>query len=193
MTPSFCELLQNIDVDRLLYDCQRKSALDREKLHDQLFEVLTKMLEKEDTFRHAFPDERSLYRYLSKATIQNTIKLHQRQNRRKELAKTNVASFTESPEEQWQASLDSQDLQAIAQRHFRESNEREKVVDECMHLLKTILEDPESYILKRAKGQKAGSLVFQYSHLAEALGWNRPKLYNRLERIRSIFSHLLEE
>lgn len=185
---TFRQQLEDIDLNRVLDRTYASTKLERELLRDQLFDVLAAMLDRQIQYEGAFPNREALEGYLRRATARNAIRHSQRRGRHSPLEEHLLQDDGSSPEQVIQEKLDQTALKEwLHATQKRAQAEESTQSTECQKLLSLLLSDPERYIRKRESGQEAGQWVFQHVQLAEAMGWSRKVLRNRLSLLKQLF------
>lgn len=189
-TLTFQEVLESLDLERLIRVCAARTGFAEEHLREQLFEVIGTMIAKQELFAQAFANEAALWTYLSKATVRMCTKQQQKNKQMTKLEAEHIQDKAPSPEQLVMEQLDTTHLVEWVEQKFIASRTPKRIQKECKQLLKIVLTQPERYIHKRESGEKAGRLVFQHSAIASKLGWPRRQVYERLAFLRELVLQL---
>lgn len=189
MSGRFRHLVEQIDVEKVVHGCHMHTRLSPDVLRDQLFEVLTVMLEKQEQYDMAFENVHALEGYIRRSIIRSAIRQQKRTDAHHSLQSYILQDRSASPEEHVQYILDQSRLSNALESILSQHQESEHIED-YRNLLHLILSDPDLYIRKRRSGEQEGTLVFQHVLLAKTLGWTRKVLSNRIHHLRKMFFQL---
>jgi len=186
--------IKHLDLDDFVEECYRKTQLPKELLQDATLEILTKILAQESNFNGRFENAYAFHGYVRKSALRRAWNTYQ-DSIQKEKKLENVWLFegSDSPEDMVLSALEHQSFVEVVKRVLHRTNEAQGLLNEGHELIEVIMSAPDTYIQRRESGKKKGHLVFNYVALMKALGWNKQKLYDRLERIRKVFVKELKQ
>ncbi|HAA56856.1 MAG TPA: hypothetical protein DCE42_18965 [Myxococcales bacterium] len=186
MSTDFRKQVEQLDIEQIVERGYASTQLDKDLLRDQLFEVLTAMLDQQARYNGAFENQIALEHYLRRAMTRNAIRQRQRIGKQQPLSTTQLEDKNASPEQKVQYLLDHAALSQVMQHKLHQAKD-DKFIEDVRSLLDLVLSDPDLYIRKRRTGPQAGTLVFQHVLLADTLGWSRKILTKRLSQLQQIF------
>lgn len=186
MSTDFRKQVEQLDIEQIVERGYASTQLDKDLLRDQLFEVLTAMLDQQARYNDAFENQIALEHYLRRAMTRNAIRQRQRIGKQQPLSTTQLEDKNASPEQKVQYLLDHAALSQVMQHKLHQAKD-DKFIEDVRSLLDLVLSDPDLYIRKRRTGPQAGTLVFQHVLLADTLGWSRKILTKRLSQLQQIF------
>lgn len=177
-------LIDSLALEALAADCAQVLGLQREQAKDGVLDILSAMLAAEKKYDGAFESSRKLYHYVRIATIRHLTR--QQKKHMKSLSLHKEAVTLSVTEQELHTHWPRQELSTTFQQVLADASETASIKTDCLDLFMLLLAHPETYIRIRVSGPDAGEYVFQASKLADALGWTRRKVYDRLKRIRQL-------
>lgn len=186
--------LQRMKLDELVEDCHRQTGLSRDSLKDAALEVLARMLQDEWKWQGRFENPSAFFGYIRKSSIRRVIASTQEAQHREGLLKRSWDSpDVETPEQQLFAVLECEAFSDLLARALHKAGESEGLLQEGKQLVTLILSDPERFIKRRQSGKNKDVWVLHYVELVKELGWNKQRVYDRLERIRTLIARELRK
>lgn len=184
-TTSLRQHLHRFDLDAFVQDCSVRTGFAFEQLYDAVFDLIARMLQQEEKFEHSFPHVRSLEAYLRKAAVRDCIREVRKHSRFETEEDRVLTDPSLNPEEQVFEELAQHDFKTLMKSALEHSRQPERVKVDLNTLLKELLASPDVYVQVRRSGPEKGTLCFEVTALAQALQWDRKRVYKRIEQLRN--------
>lgn len=186
------ELLEGFDLEHFLLGTHKKTRLELSELRERTMEVIAELL-LEDRFHSSFPNVEALAGYIQKVTIRRIYQAQQASQSLRQDLHTIQWQRTQTPEELLLHSLHEQSLNMLLQQVFQQLDESDGLQADILLLVQHVLAEPDRYLRTRQSGSQRGQQVLNSTELATTLGWNRQRVYERLERLRTLLLRLMKE
>jgi len=181
------ELIQDIDVEKLLARCIQRTKFERESLQDALYGVIAKLLSQGSKYDNSFPNAMALEGYIQTAAIRNVIRLSKKKQQHYE---TNHEGEPKdpgaNPEEQVVRHLELQSMRELVQRVMEQHQAPRGIHKEIRQLLELLLSSDEFFQVRQT-GQSKGIVVFDIGKLSKKLRWSRYQVSHRLQHLQKAF------
>lgn len=187
MNKNLRDLLQQIVLEQLVRQWHVRTQIPTEYLQDAALEVIAALLTKEEVYRTRFEHIDALKAYIRKSSIRRAVVLYRTECEHANIDDWQPTDPTLDPEQYMLFVLEQQNFITLLEQTLKRAGESEGLLREGKELVEEIMSAPEVYIQRRKSGKEKRKWVFHYVALARALQWNKQKVYDRLERIRSLF------
>lgn len=180
------ELIADPECSLVLENIAKGAPFPDEAVLDEMYEVISRMLAQEDRFTDAFPSVYALGAYLKKVSFRELVRKHRHSNLHTTFEEFMIKDQASSPEDNLLQALQHQKLSDLFQRSIHVQKASRKVKRDIETLFSFLKNHGDTFIKKRQSGPQKGSLVFDLNGLTASLGWQRNRLYDRLERLKEL-------
>lgn len=179
--------IKQLSLAHFVQECHKRTGINSDILQDATLEVITAMLAQESRFESSFVNQYAFQGYVRTAAIRRALQAHRNTQQTEEIIDSHLTSEeAQTAEEHIIAALELQEYTDLVTHVLQKAKADKGLLQDGHQLIELVLSDPDRFLQRRKSGKNKGKWVFHYVELIAELGWNKQRVYERLERIRKL-------